>query len=134
MPPRCGRLRPVRSATDKEIVTGAYTFEYSGENKGLDVQGGGQREAGMTAEGASWFAALRGKRRDDGTAVWLNLIEQVAASYHRRYSFIECRHSFLRGRFSAAVCRALSTRRRVLPRGKPEGCKPSPIIGGRLPF
>ena len=79
----------VRSATDKEIVTGAYTFEYSGENKGLDVQGGGQREAGMTAEGASWFAALRGKRRDDGTAVWLNLIEQVAASYHRRYSFIE---------------------------------------------
>ena len=22
----------VRSATDKEIVTGAYTFEYSGEN------------------------------------------------------------------------------------------------------
>lgn len=79
----------VKSATENEIVTDAYTFEYSGDVKVLDVAGSAARAEGMTEEGAAWFASLRGKKYDDGTAVWLNLIESVAAGYHRRYSLIE---------------------------------------------
>ena len=79
----------VKSANGREIVTDAYTFEYAGDEKGLNVEGGAATAAGMTAEGATWFSALRGKAHDDGTAVWLNLIESVAASYHKRYSLIE---------------------------------------------
>lgn len=79
----------VKSATEDEIVTDAYTFEYSGDVKVLDVAGSAARAEGMTEEGAAWFASLRGKKYDDGTAVWLNLIESVAAGYHRRYSLIE---------------------------------------------
>ena len=75
----------VRSADGREIVTDAYTFEYAGDSR---AQGEGAAQT-MTGEGASWFAALRGEAQDDGTAVWLNLIERVAESYHKRYSLIE---------------------------------------------
>lgn len=78
----------VRSADGREIVTDAYTFEYAGGG-GADARGDAGRTGGMTEEGATWFAALRGKKHDDGTAVWLNLIENVAAAYHKRYSLIE---------------------------------------------
>ena len=77
----------VRRADGREIVTDAYTFEYAGEDR-TAAMGGGAKQA-MTGEGASWFAALRGEAQDDGTAVWLNLIERVAESYHKRYSLIE---------------------------------------------
>lgn len=83
----------VRSADGRQIVTDAYVFEYSGTGKGLNLQGGKDLGAGMTSEGATWFSALRGEHYDDGTAVWLNLIEQVAASYHKKYSLLEYKQS-----------------------------------------
>lgn len=83
----------VKSADGKRIVTDAYVFEYSGDEKGLNVQGGADIGAGMTDEGATWFASLRGEHYDDGTAVWLNLIERVAASYHKKYSLLEYKQS-----------------------------------------
>lgn len=75
----------VTSANGREIVTPAYRFVYDDAALGFDDE----CAAGMSEEGASWFAPLRGASKDNGTAVWLNLVENVAASYHSRYSLVE---------------------------------------------
>ena len=47
----------VKSANGREIVTDAYTFEYAGDEKGLNVEGGGAAAAGMTALRICFFIA-----------------------------------------------------------------------------
>ena len=71
------------------IVHGREVFEYSDSAAGIDVRGGGANVSMEGGKGASWFASLRGDRRDNGLAKWKDLIETVSGYYHEHYSLTD---------------------------------------------
>ncbi len=85
-------VREIRKgASGASIITDTYEFEYSDDELLGAQEDSSALEFG--ADGATWFAPLRGEKREDGIAEWLSLIEQVAGSYHWKYSFIEYRQT-----------------------------------------
>ncbi len=67
------------------IETPSYIFEYTGEKNAI----GTDSDVGMFPSGASWFTGFRGGETNDSMSGWLELIEAVAAQYHKKYSFVE---------------------------------------------
>lgn len=81
-------------AQGKVIQTPSHTFEYSEREHGVNGSGEGEeRTLNFSADGASWFAPLRGEKFDSGNADWKQLVMDVAADYHRHYSLIEFRQA-----------------------------------------
>lgn len=83
----------IKKARGKVIETLAHTFEYSESEHGVNGGDGEARALTFTGEGASWFAPLRGEAFDSGNSDWKQLIMDVAADYHKRYSLIEFKQS-----------------------------------------
>lgn len=81
----------IKKARGNEIVTPTHTFEYRDGEHGVNGGDGEERALNFGADGASWFAQLRGADFDSGNADWKQLIMDVAADYHRNYSLIEFR-------------------------------------------
>lgn len=79
----------IRSASGGEIVTDVNAFEYSDEFDGTSGSTGKGETLRIDKSGASWFGVLRGKKADTSSAEWQQLIESVAADYHRNFSFLE---------------------------------------------
>ncbi len=78
----------VRIDADGRIVRGGYAFELSDASAGIDSTDGDT--VGMDSHaGASWFAALRGDRRDNGLALWKDLIETVREYFHKYNSLTD---------------------------------------------
>ena len=93
------------------IETPGYIFEYTGEQSGINTG----TEVGMLDEGASWFECFRGGETDNSMSGWLELIETVAAYYHKEYSFVEyVQNSSMRNADEVEECR--KTIRRVADR------------------
>ena len=83
------------------IETPGYIFEYTGENNGIDTG----TEVGMLEDGASWFEGFRGGETNDSMSGWLELIETVAAYYHKEYSFVEyVQNTALRKALDYRIC------------------------------
>ena len=81
-------------AQGKVIQTPSHTFEYREREHGVNGSGEGEeRTLNFSADGASWFAPLRGEKFDSGNADWKQLVMDVAADYHRHYSLIEFRQA-----------------------------------------
>ena len=76
----------IKRASGNLIETENDTFEFV---SGAESAKAEARAYVMERDGASWFANLRGGGQDNGTAAWLNLIERVAAAYHKQYSLVE---------------------------------------------
>lgn len=84
------------------IETPGYTFEYTGEQNGIDTG----TEVGMMDGGASWFESFRGGETNNSMSGWLELIETVAAYYHKEYSFVEyVQNSAMRNADQVEECR-----------------------------
>lgn len=84
----------IKKARGNIIETPLHTFEYSESEHGVNGAGiGEERALTFTSEGASWFAPLRGEAFDSGNSDWKQLIMDVAADYHKRYSLIEFRQT-----------------------------------------
>ncbi len=93
------------------IETPGYIFEYTGEQNAIDTG----TEVGMMEEGASWFEGFRGGETNNSMSGWLELIETVAAYYHKEYSFVEyVQNSAMRNADEVEECRR--TIRRVAER------------------
>lgn len=84
----------IKKVRPNEIVTPTNTFEYRENESGVNGSGEGEERAlNFGADGASWFAQLRGAKFDSGNADWKQLIMDVAADYHKNYSLIEFRQT-----------------------------------------
>ena len=93
------------------IETPYYIFEYTGEQNAIDTG----TEVGMLEDGASWFVGFRGGETSNSMSGWLELIETVAAYYHKEYSFVEyVQNSAMRNADEVEECRR--TIRRVADR------------------
>ncbi|MBQ8448409.1 MAG: hypothetical protein IJX27_05720 [Clostridia bacterium] len=93
------------------IETPGYIFEYTGEQGAIDTG----TEVGMFPSGASWFMGFRGGETNNSMSGWLELIETVAAYYHKEYSFVEyVQNSAMRSAEEVEECR--QTIRRVADR------------------
>lgn len=74
------------------IQTETHTYVYKESEHGVNGTGDDAGKAlCFTADGASWFAPLRGAAFDSGNADWKQLIMDVAADYHKHYSLITFR-------------------------------------------
>jgi hypothetical protein len=95
----------------KWIETPGYIFEYTGDPNAIDTG----TEVGMLKDGASWFEGFRGGETDNSMSGWLELIETVAAYYHKEYSFVEyVQNTSMRNADEVEECR--KTIRRVAER------------------
>ena len=83
----------IKKADGKVITTLTNTYEYREDEHGVNGGGDDDGTLGYTAQGASWFAPLRGVPFDSGNSDWKQLIMDVAADYHRNYSLIEFKQS-----------------------------------------
>lgn len=91
---------------DRWIETPQYIFEYTGDDTAIDTGS----QAGMTAEGATWFEGFRGGENDSVMGIWHDLIEAVATGYHKEYSLVEyVQSAMLRDAEEAARCRGIVT-------------------------
>lgn len=84
-----GCAPPDVSLSGGRLIRGTSVFEYSESAAGIDVTDGGMNMRMDPAEGASWFAPLRGDRRDNGLALWKDLVEAVCRYYHENYSLTD---------------------------------------------
>lgn len=85
----CGGCAPddVRTDGNGGIIRGDYIFRRA-DGSGIDAADG--ESAGMNAHsGASWFASLRGERRDNGLALWKDLVETVREYFHKYNSLTD---------------------------------------------
>ena len=86
----------------KWIETPNYTFEYTGQQGAINTG----TEVGMLSDGASWFNCFRDGETDNSMSGWLELIETVAAYYHKEYSFVEyVQNSAMRNADEVEECR-----------------------------
>ena len=84
------------------IETPNYIFEYTGKQGAINTG----TEVGMLEDGASWFEGFRGGETDNSMSGWLELIETVAAHYHKEYSFVEyVQNSAMRNADEVEECR-----------------------------
>ena len=96
---------------NKWIETPSYEFEYTGEQGAIDTG----TDVGMLEGGATWFEGFRGGETDNSMSGWLELVETVAAYYHKEYSFVEyVQNTALRTGEEVEKCR--QTIRRVADR------------------
>ena len=70
---------------DRIIETAQYVFEYTGDLETIDSSS----DIGMFPSGATWFSGMRGGESDSAMGMWHNLLESVAANYHKEYSLVE---------------------------------------------
>ena len=75
----------VTSCREDRIETSQYVFDYTGEPTAIDT---GTR-MGMLPSGATWFMNFRNGESSSVISAWHNLIELVAADYHKQYSLVE---------------------------------------------
>jgi len=92
----------ITSCRDGRIETPNYIFAYTGQQGAINTG----TEVGMLEDGASWFEGFRGGETDNSMSGWLELIETVAAYYHKEYSFVEyVQNSAMRNADEVEECR-----------------------------
>lgn len=79
----------IKRASENVIETEKNTFVFSEREHGVNGGDAGGGALGFKKDGATWFSGLRGGYSDSGNADWKQLISDVAADFHKRYSLIE---------------------------------------------
>lgn len=84
----------VKRADGEHIETALHTFVYCEDEHGIGgAQDGEESALGFAADGAKWFAGVRGGAVESGSSDFKQLIMDVAEDYHKHYSLIEFRQT-----------------------------------------